>query len=205
VGQSDDAEHNDFKLLMTNHATTIVVDGREVPTLEDILPRAPGLRALFIGKTPAPTSVEAGHYFQGNQGKIFWNRLREYGVLVPATEYEDDSLLAHGFGLTDIVKAPRRYRVEPSDHEYRAGLNRVLDLIPAHRPRVVVFVYKKVIDKILQLKFGIRRPTTAYGFNPQFEKQIGTRVFAFPLPGVGGCTQQEAASAMRELTVVLKS
>lgn len=175
----------------------ITVDGRKVRTLRDILPEKPGLRVLFVAKTPAPISVEAGHYFQGLQGRVFWNRLREYRLLIPTTEFEDDSLLSHGYGLTDIVKVPRSYGNEPSDAEYRAGLERILGLVGSHRPKVVVFVYKRVLDQILRIGFGVRTKA-AYGFNSALEGRFGTRVFAFPLPGTP-CSSAQAAAVVNEL------
>ncbi len=182
---------------MPDHSMTIAVDGREVRTLRDILPGTPGLKVLFVGKTPAPESVAVCHYFQGAQGRMFWNRLQEYGLLKPTTRFEDDSLLDHSFGMTDIVKVPRASGNEPSAAEYVAGTERILDLIHIHHPGVVVFVYKKVLDEVLGRRFGVREKS-AYGFNPDAEKYFGTRVFAFPLPGTP-CTRAQAAAAMREL------
>lgn len=67
---------------MASYKTTISVNGQKHDTLKDILPdTAKQLDILFIAKTPATKSVNAGHYFQGRQGQMFWNRLKEYGVL----------------------------------------------------------------------------------------------------------------------------
>jgi uracil-DNA glycosylase len=186
----------------TDNSIDITVDGRSVRTLRDILPEKPGLQVLFVAKTPAPQSVKAGHYFQGRQGQMFWNLLREYGVLTPTTEFQDDSLLDHEYGLTDIVKVPRAFGNEPSDAEYRAGLERILGLIRVHRPKVVVFVYKRVLDQILRLGFGISAKAT-YGFNPAVGAHLGTGVFAFPLPGTP-CTAAQAIVAMNELAKVCR-
>lgn len=182
---------------MTDHSTTVVADGVEVRTLSDILPATPGLRVLFVAKTPAPPSVAAGHYFQGPQGKMFWNRLREYQIMKPTTKFEDDSLLDHGFGITDIVKVPRAYGNEPSREEYAAGMDRVLGIVRDHKPSVLVFVYKGVLDQILKLRFGVRQKAV-YGFNRDVEHHFGAQVFAFPLPGTP-CTSAQAAVAMRDL------
>lgn len=104
------------------HHTTIWVGDREILTLEDILPARGPMRMLIVGKTPALVSVKVGHYFQGQQGRAFWNRLREYDLVgVPPDTYEDDVLVSHGYGITDIVKIPRDYGNEPSDDEYREG------------------------------------------------------------------------------------
>ena len=188
---------------MTTHdnCMSIIVDGREIRTLRDILPTEPGLKVLFIAKTPAPKSVATGHYFQGNQGQMFWNRLREYGIFKPTTRFEDDSLLGHGFGLTDIVKVPRSFSNEPSPAEYIAGMDRILDLIKLHKPRVIVFVYKRVLDEILNRRFGIKKKS-AYGFNPEIESHFGSRVFVFPMPGTP-CTTAQATAAMSEFVIVL--
>ena len=120
---------------------------------------------LIIAKTPAPVSVEAGHYFQGRQGKMFWGKLREYRLLtVPHGKYEDEALLDH-YGLTDVVKRPREYGGEPSGAAYRDNLPRVRRLINELEPRVLLFVYKGVLDKILKFAYG-RREKARYGCNP---------------------------------------
>lgn len=68
------------------------------------------LKVLFVGKRPSPESVAVGHYFQGRHGKMFWNKLREYGILeFDSVERADDFLLKQGFGMTDVVKIPARF------------------------------------------------------------------------------------------------
>lgn len=192
---------------LKGNQTYVSVGGQEILTLRDILPAssAPGLRVLFVGKTPAPESVEVGHYFQGQHGTNFWSRLKTNGLLEVTTEFEDDSLLEHGYGFTDIVKVPRAFGKEPSAQEYKEGSPRVLELIHIHRPKVVVFVYKKVLDKIINLHFASKEKAM-YGFNRGLENDFGSRVFAFPLPGVGGklCDAVVAASAMQELRACLE-
>jgi hypothetical protein len=74
------------------------------------------------------------------------------------------------------------------------GSSRILELIRLHHPELVAFVYKKVLDKILETKFGIKQ-RAAYGFNPLVNHHFQTRVFAFPLPGTP-CTTVQAKSAM---------
>lgn len=160
---------------IADNSITIVVEGREVRTLRDILPMPPGLRVLFVGKTPAPVSVEEGHYFQGKHGREFWKMLKRYSLLNPTTAFEDDALLDHEYGITDIAKVPREYGKEPSRSEYAEGSARVLNLIRCHRPKVVVFVYKKVLDKVLRFRFGIENKST-YGFNPSLESWNHTLV-----------------------------
>jgi uracil-DNA glycosylase len=186
---------------MADNTVWLDLDGRKVRTLRDILPETPALRALFVGKTPAPVSVRAGHYFQGQQGRQFWTRLKKYGILQQRTEFEDDSLLGHGFGVTDIAKVPRGYGNEPSVEEYKAGITRILQLIQLHKPTVVVFIYKRVLDEVLRQHYRIQKKSV-YGFNPSLDHYFGTRAFVFPLPGTP-CTTVTADSAMRELASVL--
>lgn len=189
---------------MGNHRVEITVNGRLVETLADILPDSPGLIILFVAKTPAPVSVKAGHYFQGRQGRMFWNKLANYGILnVPYGEFEDDHLLENGYGITDIVKVPRDYGNEPSDNEYQEGLERIIDLIKLHKPKVVVFVYKKVLDQILRLAFN-QLDKADYGFNRDLDHLFGCKVFVFPMPGTP-CTTEKAHNAMSELSELIRA
>lgn len=187
---------------MAENSVSFTVDGRSVRTLRDLLPKSRRLRILFVGKCPAPKSVDAGHYLQGRQGRMFWNRLMDYGLLRPETQYEDDSLIAHGYGITDIVKIPRTYGNEPSDREYAAGLPRILDLIQEFRPRVVVFIYKGVLDAVMRIKYDVSKKAI-YGFNPELNKYFEAQVFVFPMPGTP-CTSDQASAAMKELVVACR-
>lgn len=185
--------------MLIGHQIEMTVDGRKVRTLADILPAHSPIRILIVGKTPLPDSVNAGHYFQGSQGKLLWSQLKEYGLLrVPLGVHEDDVLVQHSYGITDVVKLPHRARHEPSDAEYGRGIPRVLDLIQRLRPRVILFVYKKPLDKLLTLHFGCKTKS-GYGFNPGLSPKFQSKVFACPLPGVGGRSSEEIASAMRDL------
>lgn len=188
---------------MANHQIEISVNNRKIRTLEDILPSKEGLNIIFVGKTPAPISVAKGHYFQGKQGRMFWNKLLEYKILeVPPGEYEDDYLLKNNYGITDIVKLPKEYGNEPTIDEYLQGLNRILDLIKNHKPKVIVFIYKKVLDQILKFAFNIKIKSN-YGFNPQFDKYFNSKVFVFPMPGTP-CTREQAHKAMLALNEIIR-
>jgi mismatch-specific thymine-DNA glycosylase len=188
---------------MKNYKIKIKVDNKDHYTLADILPDNEKLDILFIAKTPANVSVEAGHYFQGKQGTMFWNRLSEYNILkFPIENYADNYLLSNNYGITDIVKVPRDYGNEPSDEEYKQGVHRILETIKKFNPTVIVFVYKTVLDKIINLKFDIINKSN-YGFNPQLEKYFSSKVFVFPMPGTP-CKSEEAKKAMLELKKVLK-
>ena len=187
---------------MANHKIIISYNGKEIETLEDILPSKSGLKLLFIGKAPAPISVQKGHYFQGKQGKMFWNKLKEYKILnVPFGKYEDDFLLENDLGITDIVKIPKEYSDEPKSEEYLRGLNRILKIIEIYKPKVTVFIYKKVLDQILKNAFKISIKSD-YGFNPQFDKYFNSRVFVFPMPGTP-CTRKKVDISLTELREII--
>ena len=52
--------------------------GNEIESLEDLL--RPDLTALCMGINPAPTSVAIGHYYQGQLGQQFFDRLQKAGI-----------------------------------------------------------------------------------------------------------------------------
>jgi TDG/mug DNA glycosylase family protein len=65
--------------------------GQRVQTLEDLL--RPALSTVCVGINPSLVSVEAGHYYQGRLGKLFFSRLRRVAVLPAVLDgYEDDAL-----------------------------------------------------------------------------------------------------------------
>jgi len=124
------------------HLTTVRVGDEDVTTLADLPPMRD--RLLFVGLNPSPVSVEAGHYHQGRLGRMFWRRLIRAGVLPTATAIEtaDDTLLAAGHGITDLLKAPSP-RDTASDAELTAGVGPLWQKIALWRPAAVVFVYKR--------------------------------------------------------------
>jgi hypothetical protein len=188
-----------------NFRVAIEQNGERFDTLSDILPVNSGkLEILFIAKTPAPKSVEIGHYFQGTQGKMFWNKLIEYKILtIRLGTYEDENLLENNYGITDIVKKPREFGNEPSPSEYKFGLARIQRVIKNHRPTVLVFVYKKVLDNILRWGHDVKLKSV-YGFNPDLESHFGSKVFVFPMPGTP-CKSEVAVKAMIELQLLIRT
>ena len=64
------------------HRITIDVGGSAIETLADLPPLRD--RLLFVGLNPSPVSVEAGHYFQGRLGQLFWRRLIAADILPDA-------------------------------------------------------------------------------------------------------------------------
>lgn len=186
-----------------NYRISILVAQQPVNTLADILPQQKPIKMLIIGKTPAPVSVEAGHYFQGRQGQMFWGILKDYQILKVRTGfYEDEELIENGFGITDIVKTPRAYGSEPTAQEYQANAPRIIQLIAELHPKVTLFVYKGALDALLKHHFRASQKST-YGFNVKIHPSLGDNIFAFPMPGTP-CTKAQQVSSMIKLRDLLR-
>lgn len=88
--------------------------------------------------------MAAGHYHEGRLGRTFWRRLVTAGVLPVGTPIEtaDDSLMAAGHGITDLLKLPTA-RDEASDAVLTAGVGPLWQKIAIWRPAAIVFIYKR--------------------------------------------------------------
>lgn len=127
------------------NADTIDIAGEPIRTLRDLL--RPGLRAVFVGINPAPTSVSAGHYYQGKLGKRFWSRLESASIttdLPPGRE--DDAAFEQGLGFTDLMKRPTSGSSEVSNTELGDGVDSLARRLEPARGAVVVFVFKRAYD-----------------------------------------------------------
>lgn len=117
-------------------AERITLDG--VETLEDLL--AEGLDVLFVGYNPNPYAVMHGHYY-ARRANRFWEDLHESGFVprILRGPGEDREILAHGLGLTDVIKRPTPTIDGLSAEEFKRGFARLDDLIARFRPRIVCF------------------------------------------------------------------
>jgi hypothetical protein len=70
------------------------------------------------------------------------------------------------------------------------------------RPRILVFVYKGALDRVLDFSFGWDHESS-YGFNDDLSRTFGRRVFALPLPGAS-CSAREAQRHMTDLKRALE-
>lgn len=179
-----------------SHRTTIAIDGVRTATLADLPPARDGL--LFVGLSPSPLSVEAGHYHQGTLGHTFWKRLVRAGILPATTDVEeaDDALLAAGHGITDLLKAPTA-RDEATDEDLRGGVGPLWQKIALWRPAAVVFIDKRAADiaagRQLEASWG-QLAGVALGGRP-----------CFLMPGPDAPTEQvdEGLNFLRNLAVSL--
>jgi double-stranded uracil-DNA glycosylase len=157
---------------MASHRVVEDWMGRPEETLEDLL--RPGLRSVCVGINPSRVSVEAGHYYQGRLGRLFWRRLREVGLLgQDAPGYEDDVLFADGVGFTDLVKRATSRAQELRSNEFLHGRALLLRKLNEAEVPLVIFTYKKTAEVL----FGGFR---GVGLIPRQDIVLGD---AFVMPG----------------------
>jgi hypothetical protein len=120
----------------------MALDDRALETLADIPPR-PG-RLLFVGLSPSPVSIVAGHYHQDRAGRAFWRRLMRAQVLADDTPLDtaDEALAARGHGITDLVKVPAKADVA-SEASLRVGVGPLWQKIALWRPAAIVFIERR--------------------------------------------------------------
>ena len=143
--------------------------GRTVP---DVV--APGLRVLFCGINPGLYSGATGHHF-ARPGNRFWRALHEAGftdrLLSP---FEEQELLRHRLGVTNLAARTTAAADELSDEELRAGAALLSAKVLRYRPAVVAFL------GVTAYRTAFGRPTAAVG--PQAERIGHSRVWVLPNP-----------------------
>lgn len=69
------------------------------------------------------------------------------------------------------------------------------NIIKRYKPKVIFFVYKPILENCVSPLENIN-----YGFNDNLNKYFnGSRVFLFPMPGIGKVTKDIIKSSMTEL------
>lgn len=115
---------------------------QEVTTLADLWPAH--LKAVIVGINPAPVSVTAGHYYQGNLGKGLFRRLKQAKILhISEHRFDDDSAVAQGLAFTDIVKRPSSSAGSVTPDEFRHGRQILQNKLEDHSVPLVIFAFKK--------------------------------------------------------------
>lgn len=147
--------------------------GTEVLTLADVWPATP--HAMIVGLNPAPTSVAAGHYYQGQVGQGQLRKLAAAGLSrAPAGRYFEDAALAAGVGFTDIVKRPGRGEDDVAADEVRFGSAQFADKLQSRGVRLIVCVFRHPVKVLLGSEGvpGVQAKRTSWG----------ARVFRMPGP-----------------------
>ena len=171
--------------------------GEEVETLADLL--RPGLLAVAVGINPAPKSVAAGHYYQGNYGQTFFRRLSKAGLLPEAPGFEDDRAFAAGVGFTDVVKRPTAGMGGLRPGELEHGRPILERKFTKQDVPLAIFVFKSAAETL----FGIL-PLGFYGLVPR--RRLGqARVFVMPGPTAARAIATDAIEKLKRALRVSQS
>ncbi|MFJ4771965.1 G/U mismatch-specific DNA glycosylase [Streptomyces uncialis] len=149
---------------------------------------ADGLRVLFCGINPGLMTAATGHHF-ARPGNRFWPVLHRSGFTPRQLRPdEQDELLVHGLGITNMVARATARADELSAEEYREGgrllAAKVARLRPAWLAVVGVTAYRAA--------FGDRRAA----IGPQENLIGGSRVWVLPNPS--GLNAHWTVAAMAE-------
>jgi double-stranded uracil-DNA glycosylase len=157
------------------HRTTALWMGEPVLTLEDVWPAQPC--AVIVGLNPTPTSVEAGHYYQGRLGERQLLRLADAGLFRKPDSgctYFERAALEARIGVTDVVKRPTCAEKHVSRREIEFGRTALNAALEARRFPLVLCVFRHPVAVLLG---SSGRP----GFQPE-TTTWGARVFRLPGP-----------------------
>jgi TDG/mug DNA glycosylase family protein len=117
------------------HARLTAV-ARRARTLADTV--GPGMRLLICGLNPSIYAADAGVGF-ARPGNRFWPAALAAGI-VSVDRDPAAALRLHGVGMTDVVKRATVAAAELTNDEYKAGLDRVGQLVEWLRPGAICFV-----------------------------------------------------------------
>ena len=97
----------------------------------------PRLKVLFCGINPGLYSAAVEHHF-ARPGNRFWKMLHDAGftpyLLSP---YEENKLLEHGYGITDIVERATAGANEITPSELIEGVKRLTTKVLKYKPKCV--------------------------------------------------------------------
>jgi TDG/mug DNA glycosylase family protein len=135
---------------------------------------APDLRVLFCGINPGLYTAAVGHHF-ARPGNRFWPALHASGftdrLLSP---FEEDELLARGYGITNVVERATATAAELSPAEYVEGGRKLEAIVRRYRPAFLAVL------GVGAYRTAFNRPKAALGLQPE---GIGeTSVWVLPNP-----------------------
>ena len=141
-------------------------------SLPDVI--APNLRVLFCGINPGLYTAAIGHHF-GRPGNRFWPALYAGGftdrLLSP---YEEQELLARGYGITNVVNRATATAAELAPEELVAGGQRLLATARKYRPRCIAVL------GVTAYRAAFGRPKASFG--QQEERIAEAIVWVLPNP-----------------------
>ena len=99
----------------------------------------PGLRLVFCGYNPSLASGRSGHHYAHPVNR-FWRVLFASGITDRLYKPEEDErLLKHGIGFTNLVSRPTRTADELTREEIRIGAEALRAKLEQFRPRTVAY------------------------------------------------------------------
>lgn len=141
-------------------------------TVPDVV--APGLRVLFCGINPGLYTAATGHHF-ARPGNRFWPALHRCGftprLLHPS---EQDELLAHGLGVTNVVARATARADELTRDELVAGAEILAAKAERYRPAWIA------VAGVTAYRIGFGRPKAGFGLQP--ERLGPARLWVLPNP-----------------------
>ena len=130
--------------------------GRSIP---DLL--APGLDVLFCGINPGLYSGATGLHF-ARPGNRFWRALHDAGLTPSLLQpWQQDAMLAHRLGITNLVMRTTATAAELHDDELRAGRAALECKVRIYRPIAVAMV------GIGAYRVAFARPRATVGRQPE--------------------------------------
>jgi TDG/mug DNA glycosylase family protein len=156
----------------TKHPTRAELLAAAHRTVQDTI--APDLCVLFAGINPGLYTAWAGHHF-ARPGNRFWPTLHAAGftdrVLHPS---EEKTLLALGFGITNVVDRATALASELSASELEVGGKRLARRVKRYHPRCLAVLGVSAYRSA----FGMPKAT----IGRQAEKIGDTTVWVLPNP-----------------------
>jgi double-stranded uracil-DNA glycosylase len=148
---------------------------------------APNLDVLFCGINPGTYSAAVGHHFAG-PGSRFWITLRD-SKLTPRlySAFEEDQLLALGYGITNIVPRASTTADDLSPDELRAGGKRLRKLVFQYQPRFLAFL------GFVAYRTAFKQPKAIGGL--QLETIGATQIWLLPNPSGLNAHHQDSGLA----------
>lgn len=131
-------------------------------TLKDIL--AGDLDLVFVGINPSLMAAHTGRYYAG-PGNHFYKLLYESKLIPePLTYEEDDQLVQHKIGLTNMIARATRSSADLSRAEIKKGATFVQDKLKKFKPKIAVFNGKCIYEEFAD---NYDKATFRFGLQPR--------------------------------------
>lgn len=181
---------------MSQRPTPAQIAAARGRTIPDVV--GPGMRVLFVGINPSLYSGAVGHHF-ARPGNRFWKTLHGAGFTERRlSPDEDETLLAGGLGVTNLVARATASADELAAEELTRGARRLARIVARYEPSFVAVL-------------GLGAYRTAFGrpgagIGPQPDGIGSARVWLLPNPsGLNAHHQLPAlTAAFRRLRVAAR-